>query len=91
MLAACALGAARGVCTRADQATVAGLIAQLGPLPPLGDLSAAAQLDLMRRDKKVVDGRLHVVLPTGIGASTVVNDVTETELLAALSALGLGE
>jgi 3-dehydroquinate synthase len=91
MLAACALGAARGVCTRADHATVAGLIAQLGPLPPLGDLSAAAHLDLMRRDKKVVDGRLHVVLPTGIGASTVVNDVTEAELLAALRALGLGE
>ena len=76
-----------GRCRRA----VAALIAQLGPLPPLSDLSAAAQLELMRRDKKVVEGRLHVVLPTGIGSATVVADVSEPELLAALRSLGLAE
>jgi 3-dehydroquinate synthase len=91
MLAAGAIAAARGVCSRADQAAVAALIAQLGPLPPLSDLSAAAQIELMRRDKKVVEGRLHVVLPTVIGSATVVTDVSETELLAALRGLGLGE
>jgi len=91
MLAATGLAQARGVCSADVQTAIAALIAQLGPLPPLGDLSAAAQLDAMRRDKKVVDGRLHVVLPTGIGSSTVVSDVTETELRTALRSLGLGE
>jgi 3-dehydroquinate synthase len=91
MLAACAIAVARGVCAPGVQTAVAALIAQLGPLPPVGDLSAAAQLDLMRRDKKVVEGRLHVVLPTGIGSATVVADVSEAELLGALRSLGLGE
>jgi 3-dehydroquinate synthase len=91
MLAACAIAAARGVCSTDVQSAVAALIAQFGPLPPLSDLSAAAQLELMRRDKKVVEGRLHVVLPTGIGSATIVTDVTEPELLAALRSLGLAE
>jgi 3-dehydroquinate synthetase len=34
----------------------------------------------MRRDKKVVNGRLHFVLATTIGATTTVDDVTEEEL-----------
>jgi 3-dehydroquinate synthase len=91
MLAACGIAAARGVCSRDVQAEVAALIAQLGPLPPLSDLSATAQLELMRRDKKVAEGRLHVVLPTGIGSAVVVTDVSETELLTALRSLGLAE
>jgi 3-dehydroquinate synthase len=91
MLAACAIAATRGVCSTDVQSAVAALIAQLGPLPPLSDLSAAAQLELMRRDKKVVEGRLHVVLPTGIGSATVVSDVSEPELLTALRSLGLAE
>jgi 3-dehydroquinate synthase len=91
MLAACAIAASRGVCAPAVHTAVAALIAQLGPLPPLSDLSAAAQLDVMRRDKKVVDGRLHVVLPTEIGSATVLADVSEPELLAALRSLGLAE
>ena len=33
----------------------------------------------MRHDKKVVAGRLHFVLPTAIGATTIVDDVTEKE------------
>ena len=91
MQAACAIAAARGVCAPEVQAAVAALIAQLGPLPPLSDLSAAAQLKLMRRDKKVVEGRLHVVLPETIGSATVVTDVAEAELVSALRSLGLAE
>ena len=91
MLAACAIAAARGVCAPEVQSAVAALIAQFGPLPPISDLSAQAHLELMRRDKKVVEGRLHVVLPTGIGSATVVTDVSEPELVAALRSLGLAE
>jgi 3-dehydroquinate synthetase len=45
----------------------------------------------MRHDKKVHEGRLHFVLPAGIGASRIVTDVAEDELLRALRELGLGE
>jgi 3-dehydroquinate synthase len=43
----------------------------------------------MRRDKKVVDGTLHFVLPTAIGATAIVDDVTEREVLEALSCVGI--
>ena len=90
MLAACAIAVGRGAMAAADRDTIAGAIAQLGPLPPVNDLSAAAQLEFMQHDKKVHDGRLHFVLPTGIGASQIVTDVSELELLGALRDLGLG-
>ena len=91
MLAACALASARGALASSDRGTIAAAIAQLGPLPPVNDLSAAAQLEFMRHDKKVHEGRLHFVLPTGIGASQIVTDVSEAELLRALRDLGLRE
>lgn len=91
MLAACAIASGRGVLAPEDRATIASAIAQLGPLPPINDLSAAAQLDFMRHDKKVHEGRLHFVLPDGIGASRIVTDVAEHELIGALRGLGLGE
>jgi 3-dehydroquinate synthase len=91
MLAACAIACARGVLPAADRATVASAIAQLGPLPPVNDLSAAAQLEFMRHDKKVHEGRLHFVLPASVGVSQIVTDVSEDELLGALRELGLGE
>jgi 3-dehydroquinate synthetase len=43
----------------------------------------------MRRDKKVLDGRLHYVLPVRLGETTVVTDVTEQELRAAMEQVGL--
>jgi 3-dehydroquinate synthase len=42
----------------------------------------------MRHDKKVVAGRLHFVLPTAIGATAIVDDVTEKEIKAALVRVG---
>ena len=41
-------------------------------------------LEAMQHDKKVVAGRLHFVLPTAIGATTIVDDVTEKEMKTAL-------
>ena len=48
----------------------------MGPLPAVADLSIAQVLDAVGRDKKVVDGRLHFVLPTALGRCEVVRDVT---------------
>ena len=42
----------------------------------------------MKHDKKMVAGRLHFVLPTAVGATTIVDDVTEREMRAALKQVG---
>ncbi len=42
----------------------------------------------MKHDKKVVAGTLHFVLPTSIGAVTIVDDVTEEEMKRALQTVG---
>jgi 3-dehydroquinate synthase len=89
MLAASALAAARGVFPEADRDALTAHIMQMGPLPPVGDLSAAEVVEATKRDKKVIAGRLHFVLPTRIGATTTVTDVTPEELARALTGIGL--
>jgi 3-dehydroquinate synthase len=89
MLAAAELGTSRRVFPRADRDALAAQIVQMGPLPPVADLSAAEVIDATKRDKKVVAGRLHYVLPTAIGAATTVSDVTTEELNDALLKIGL--
>jgi 3-dehydroquinate synthase len=88
MLVAAELGVRRGAFPARDRDAVAALLTSLGPLPPIGDVSSGAMLEAMRHDKKIVAGRLHYVLPTAIGATTIVDDVTEKELEGALKAVG---
>ena len=88
MLVAAELGTARGAMAEADRKALADLIARLGPLPPIADISAAQMLNAMRHDKKVVAGTLHFVLPTAIGATAIVDDVTEKEMKTAMLRLG---
>jgi 3-dehydroquinate synthetase len=45
-------------------------------------------LEAIRHDKKVVAGKLHFVLPTAIGATSIVDDVTEKEMKAAMLKVG---
>jgi 3-dehydroquinate synthase len=89
MLAAADLAVARGALADRERQALAALIAKLGPLPPIADLSIADVMDAVRRDKKVVNGRLHFVIAIEIGATTTVDDVTETELRGVLQRLGL--
>jgi 3-dehydroquinate synthase len=89
MLGAAHLATRRGVLPAVDRTALAALVTAMGPLPPVADLDARDLLDAVRRDKKVVDGRLHVVLPSAIGAVHVVDDVTEAELSAALADIGV--
>ena len=90
MLAVADLGVRRGLLAETERAALADLVARLGPLPSVGDLSAQALVEAMRRDKKVRDGRLHVVLPAGIGATRIVDDVTDDEFRGSLRAIGTG-
>ena len=89
MLAAADIAAERGLLPKADFAALAGLIAKLGPLPPVGDLRASQITDAIRRDKKVLEGRLHMVLPTRLGETVIVDDVAGDEIRAALGSLGI--
>jgi 3-dehydroquinate synthase len=88
MLVAAELALARGAFAESDKKALADLIAGLGPLPAIADISTAQILDAMRHDKKVVAGRLHFVLPTAIGATAIVDDVTDKEMKAALKRVG---
>ena len=89
MLTASRLAVSRGALSPAHHGELAALIVQLGPLPPVGDLSAAEVVAATERDKKVIAGRLHFVLPATIGATTTVTDVTPEELTRALVSIGL--
>ena len=88
MLVAADLGVARGVLADADRQALAGLITNLGPLPPIADISTGDIVDAMRHDKKMIAGRLHFVLPTAIGATAIVDDVTEGEIAESLVRVG---
>jgi 3-dehydroquinate synthase len=88
MLVAAQLAVARGALADRDRKALASLIASLGPLPPVGDVPSAQVLEVVKHDKKVVAGKLHFVLPTAIGATAIVDDVTEKELKAALRKIG---
>lgn len=89
MLAAADLAAARGALAAGPRQALADLITALGPLPSVADISMADVLEAVRRDKKVVNGRLHFVIAIAIGATMTIDDVTEDELQAVLTRIGL--
>jgi 3-dehydroquinate synthase len=88
MLVAAEIARGRGALAETDRQALADVIASLGPLPPIADLSTSQILEAMKHDKKMVAGRLHFVLPTTVGATTIVDDVTEREMRAALKQVG---
>jgi 3-dehydroquinate synthase len=51
----------------------------------LPDLDRSVLLNAMRRDKKVAHGRLRFVLPTRFGHVELVSDVSEQDVLSAMS------
>jgi 3-dehydroquinate synthase len=88
MLVAADLAKNRGALAEHDRQALSDLIASLGPLPPIGDIALTHMLEAMQRDKKIVAGRLHFVLPVAVGATTIADDVTENELKGALKRVG---
>ena len=88
MLAAAELAVARGALAKQDRQALADVISSLGPLPPIADVPISGILEAMRHDKKMVAGRLNFVLPTAIGGTAIVDDVTEKEMKKALVKIG---
>ena len=89
MKAASAIAVARGTWTEAEHGTLVRLLDHMGPLPAIGGLDAEAVIAATRRDKKVVAGTLHFVLPTRIGETTIATDVDETQVRESLAAIGI--
>lgn len=89
MLAAMSLGVARGVSSADDARRLAGLVAALGPLPPVADLSVSDVAAAVVRDKKVIDGTLHFVAVPQIGRTQTLTDVTDRQLKSAIRRIGI--
>ena len=89
MLAAADLAVSRGALAERERQALAQLIATLGPLPSLANISVREVLAAITRDKKVINGRLHFVIAIEIGATITIDDVTEDELRGVLVRLGL--
>ncbi|MDQ3489041.1 MAG: 3-dehydroquinate synthase [Acidobacteriota bacterium] len=89
MLVAAELACARGRLSAVDRDSLRALIGAMGPLPPVADLDAKQVVETVARDKKVINGKLHYVLPVAIGETVIADDVTGAELEQALRAVGL--
>jgi 3-dehydroquinate synthase len=86
MVLAARLSAQRGCIDGADvEALVDWLAFQGLPVEP-PELPLATWLEHMGRDKKVVDGRLRLVLLRAVGDAGIVDDVAEAELAALFEA-----
>ena len=86
MLLALRLSATRGWIADSDVADFAHLLQSMSlPTQAPADMSPREFLDLMGRDKKVIDGRLRLVLLAAIGEACIVDDATESELLELLA------
>ena len=85
MKAAMQISVQRGWVTSSDYDRLISVLSSLSfPLSiPVQDHSPF--LERMRHDKKVIDGKIRFVLPTGIGIVKSVDDVTKDELKMALS------
>ena len=89
MLVAAQVARTRGLLDKGDHEELTDLIQRMGPLPSVTDLSQSQVIEVMGRDKKVVSGRLHFVLPSRIGDTVITNDVTEQEIRSALQTVGV--
>jgi 3-dehydroquinate synthase len=75
MIAAARIGHAVNRLSDPDRRRIEAAIASLGRLPLLNGIKSADVLGALRHDKKVRDGAVHFVLPSGIGSVEITPDV----------------
>jgi 3-dehydroquinate synthase len=85
-IAALQVARARNTLTQKDTERVTNLILRYGPLPTF-KATAQKLVALTARDKKNRSGVRSFVLPTAIGRTEIVRDITEPELLAATESM----
>lgn len=83
ILLAAELSERKGWMTSSETERVRALLGQAGlPLEPPSDLDGKQFLELMAVDKKVIDGRLRLILMKGIGKSVITDEATAAEIAA---------
>jgi len=85
-IAALNVARARNTLNQKDTDRVTNLILRYGPLPPF-KATAEKLVALTARDKKNRSGIRSFVLPTAIGQTEILRDVTEPELLSATNSM----
>jgi 3-dehydroquinate synthase len=85
-IAALNVAVARKTIPQKDADRITQLILRYGPLPPF-KATAEKLVSLTSRDKKNRSGIRSFVLPTAIGKTEIVRNVTEPELLAATESM----
>jgi 3-dehydroquinate synthase len=89
MRAATHLGRQMGLLSDADHRRIVACIDSYGPIPPLDGIGANNLMKRLASDKKTIQGRVHFVLPTGIGAVRITSEVDPRDVLEATeTALG---
>ena len=78
-----------GLCSQEDPSRVREHLAAMGMKKDLGDIpgdlpGAAALVDLMGQDKKVIDGQLRFIMARGIGQAFVTSEVPREAVLKVL-------
>ena len=87
MVAVASLSVQRGVLPQTDAERQIRLIQSAGLPSQWPDLDPDLVLSTLQGDKKVRNGRLRFVLPTRIGAVSIVDDVSSDEIKACLASL----
>lgn len=86
MIAAGRLAESMGMFSAQDRDRAEQLILSYGPLPDLSGVNAGAVAARIHGDKKTIGGKVHFVLPTGIGKVEVVINPPADQVLAATQA-----
>jgi 3-dehydroquinate synthase len=84
MRAATYLAHALGLLPESDRAAIIGLLDGYGPIPSLDGIGCQELQARLVKDKKTVQSRIHFVLPVKIGEVTVVSDVPDRSVEAAI-------
>jgi 3-dehydroquinate synthase len=84
MVAETWLSCRKGLLPEGERRLIEGLLFKL-PLKLLPKLEPQAVLNRVYHDKKVLEGRIHFTLLTGLGKPLIKGDVTEAEILEAIS------
>jgi 3-dehydroquinate synthase len=86
MVLAARLSAARGWLPAVAVDELAAFLRRVGlPVAPPPAMDAARCLALMARDKKVIDGRLRLILLRRLGEAVIIDDVADAEIEALLA------
>jgi 3-dehydroquinate synthase len=86
MHAATDLARRTGCLDKDDAASIHRVVAKYGPIPGLEGIEADRLAARLRSDKKTVQGKVHFVLPTGIGAVKIVSGIDEGIVLESIRA-----